>query len=462
MAIMKDMFEWLVTPPPGGGGEAWPPARDGAPGVQPGEQPLVDILLGRFDGDENDALAQRLAADLDGQDRVQVRTLTKTLRPSGKGSLVERMVSAAETGRKWLAQAQADILLWGEISDDGRAVILRFLCSQADGDARPGSIGLGDTLELPIQYSPELAALVRALVQATVGTRKSSPQRDEVAEMLNGPVEKLDAYVEAPPTELRRRSFLSVMAAVGNVMASMWRLTRNPRYLDRAVKAYRLALDNSYDAESPLPWALAQNHLASSLQAQSVRDNDAEPLKGAVGAYQSVATALGPDSHPNDWALAHARLGDVLVKLSRFELSIQHLKAATHAYQLALRVFTRETMPGPWSELMNQLGVALMEMGEHVTGERVFEQSAACFRQSLEVRRREIAPLLWAQTSNNLGAVTFSLYRRTENTAVLKEAAACFKGASEVYLALGSRDKALVAHRNLEKIVSIQEREGGK
>ena len=99
-------------------------------------------------------------------------------------------------------------------------------------------------------------------------------------------------------------------------------------------------------------------------------------------------------------------------------------------------------------------------MGENVSGNRVLEQSAACFRQSLEVRRREIAPLLWAQTINNLGAVTFSLYKRNENEAILNEVAACFKGASEVYSQLGRQDKAAVAHRNMERIIDIQESGG--
>ena len=49
------------------------------------------------------------------------------LKSSGKGTLVERLVAAAKTGRKWLTGANADILLWGEVSPVDGFITLHFL-----------------------------------------------------------------------------------------------------------------------------------------------------------------------------------------------------------------------------------------------------------------------------------------------------------------------------------------------
>ncbi len=460
MAIMKDMIDWLVTPPDGAGGDNQRMTPNQFVPAHLAQQPAITIIVCDFDGPNGRDTAKRLLHDLGSQSGVMIQHISKKLKASGKGTVVERIVAAAETGRKWLVGANADILLWGEVSDDDDGVTIRFLCTKADADMQPGSVGLGDTLELPAGYNAEMASVVHALVLAAVAPRKPNPQREELAELLKEPADRLNAYVDAPPSDLEQLRFSSVMTAVGNILSSAWRLSEDPTRLDRAVKAYQVALAKSYDKDNPLNWALTQNHLAAALQAQSNRDKDPAPLKAAAEAYRAVAAALGSHLHVNDWALAYSHLGDVLVKLSNYEDAVQRLKEASEAYQQALKVFTRQTMPGPWSELMNQLGVALMNMGENVSGERVLQQSAACFRQSLEVRRREIAPLLWAQTINNLGAVTFSLYKRNENAAILNEVAACFKGAAEVYAEFGRRDKALVAQRNMERIQEIQESGG--
>jgi len=454
---MKDMFDWLVHPPNGAGGTPQPTTANRFVPAGHARQPVISVLVCTFDGLSGREIGQRLVTDLAAQPGVLVQHFNKTLRSSGKGTLVERLVGAASSGRKWLVDTGADILVWGEVLPDNRGIKLRFLCAVADGDTQPGSVGLGDTLDLAVNYDTEMAALIHAVVLAAIGPRKSSPQREELADLLSDPVAKLNAYIDTPPAALEPTALASVMTAIGNVLASMWRLNAAPGHLDQAIKAYKFALSQEYDKDDPLNWALTQNQLAAALLAQAARDDDPSPLRAAAEAYLSVATTLGAHLHVNDWALAQSHMGDVHVKLSKYGDANQHLQKASAAYQQALKAFTRETMPGPWAELMNQLGIALMRMGENAESERILGQSAACFRKSLEVRRREIAPFLWAQTANNLGAVTFTIYRRSENASVLHEAAACFKGVSEIYAQYGRQDKAIVAQRNLDRIMEIQQ-----
>lgn len=457
MAIMKDMIDWLVTPPGSAGASQHPVTPNQFVPAHLARQPSISVLVCDFDGLDGRDISQRIVNDLSINSGVLVQHLAKKLKATGKGTLVERLVAAAGAGRKWLVEAGADILLWGEILPGNQGIKIRFLCATADADTQPGSIGLGDTLELSVAYEAEMAGVIHAVVLAAIGPRKSGPQREELADLLSGPADKMNAYIDTPPADLDASALASVMTAIGNVLGSMWRLNGQPVLLDRAIQAYKQALTQDYDKENPLNWALTQNQFAAALQAQATRDKDPAPLRAAADAYLAVAAALGAHLHVNDWALAQIHFADVQIKLSNYGDPVQHLQKASEAYQQALKVFTRQTMPGPWSELMNQLGVALMRMGENVGGDRVLEQSAACFRKSLEVRRREIAPLLWAQTANNLGAVAFTLYRRKENPAALHEAAACFKGAVEIYTQHGRNDKANVAQRNLDKIKEIQQ-----
>ena len=134
------------------------------------QQPSISILVCDFDGPNGREVARRLLNDLGSQSGVMIQHLTKKLKTSGKGTLVERLVSAAATGRKWLDGANADILLWGEISPDNGAITIRFLCSQTDADTQPGSVGLGDTLEMPADYDADLAVVIHTAVLAAVGS----------------------------------------------------------------------------------------------------------------------------------------------------------------------------------------------------------------------------------------------------------------------------------------------------
>lgn len=459
MALIDGMFNWLLTPPEEKQDGTVPSADQFAP-AHLAEQPGMTILVCDFDGLRGRELAERLIGFLSRRSGVSIKQLKKTLKLTGSGTMVEKYLTAAETGRKWLAGTEADILIWGNVGDLGGepedgGINMRLLCAQADVDKQPGSVGIGDTIELPYEFSEKMEELVFAATLAAVGPRKAT-SRGKITDLLKQSTGKLNALVETPPVELDTIRQSSVMISLGNIMASMWRLSDDGAFLDHAIKAYRSGLTESFDRSHPMPWALAQNHLAAALEAQAERDNSPEPLLGAADCYRGVAAALGSQLHTNDWALAHVHLGDVLVKLSDHGERIDRLQEADVIYQKALLVFTRQTMPGPWSELMNQLGVVMMTIGENVAGTQALERSAACFRQALEVRRRDVAPLLWAQTVNNLGAATFALYRRQPNIGLLHEAAACFEGAAEVYSQQGRTSTADVATKNLDRVRQVE------
>jgi len=449
---IKSVIDWLVTPPENGPDADNPQSADAFVPAHMAQPAALSILICDFDGPKGHEVAQRLIGMLAQKSGIKAQLFNKKLKVSGRGNMVEKFLHAAEMGRKWMIATETDLLLWGEIDVEKENLSIHFLCAVADTDKQPGSIGLADTLEIPINYDSALEDIILASSIAAAGPRKKGLDRTDLTRMLEIEAVKLTAYMDVPPSNLEQRQFASVTTFIGSIFSSLWRMNGDDSYLDRAIKTYKGALSNTYDRENPMNWALAHNHLAAALQAQSKRDNSLPPLLEAADAYRAVVAALSLQTHANDWALAHIHLGDVLVRQSSFIETVQKLKEASEAYQVALLVFTRQTMPGPWSELLNQIGVTLMQLGEMVAGTRTLDQSATCFRQALEVRRREVAPLLWAQTANNLGAVTFSLYKRDKNATLLNEAEACFAGATEVYAQFGRKNTAKVAQGNLDRV----------
>ena len=451
---LKSVIDWLVRPANPSTGQ----------GVGSGYKPsaelagagAINIQVCDFDGPDGRRVAQRIVGFLGGTPRVHVQHMPKQLKQPDQGGMVEKLLGAAESGRKWLVESSCDVLLWGETTGADGKLTIRFLCAAADADVKAGSFGLGDTLEMATAYDPGLEKMIFAAAVGAVAPRKPKAVRGELSEILATTTLTLAAFVDTPPDDLEKKQLASFMTCLGTIFAALWRVGGDSACLDRAIKAYRVVLSQQHDPEDPVGYALTQNHMASALQALSKRDNKPEPLKYAADCYRSIIAVLGPHTHANDWALAQIHLGDVLVSLSNSGDPEKHLKGASAAYQNALKIFTRQTMPGPWAQLMNQLGVTLMTLSESNENNKSLDHAASCFRQALEIRRRDVAPLLWAQTANNLGAVTFSIYKTSNNSGLLNEAAQCFEGAAEVYGKHGRKDTARIANNNLERIRQIQ------
>ena len=425
------------------------------------EEPAAVILVADLDGDTGNKETARLEELLGEREELKVSRLAKKLKLSGQGGLLEKLTAAAERGRQQLAAAGADILIWGEVTERGDGVVLRLLPAASDVDGKPGSFGLGNTLELPAGFSGPLADILCATVLAAVGPVKAG-DRQRLYTTLEAVLEKVNGLVETLPAGLGADRETSVLTCLGNAFAALWRLSAGEGRLERATQAYAAAIEKiTLPHEKPLTWALTQNHLAAALEALGERDKDPAPFEAAAASYRSVAGILSSSAHANDWALAHTRLGMALYRQAAITGRAATLQDSVEAFNTSLGVYTRAAMPGRWAEVTNQLGVAYMALGEQVGGTKPLEQSVAAFRSALEVRGREATPLLWAQTANNLGAATFSLAKRNNEIGLLNEASACFEGAIEVYAQHDRPKIVTVIKKNLHRVQRLLETRRG-
>lgn len=454
-----DSFIGLVAPPEKNG-QARVEKRS-ASAFMPSETavgPAAVILIVEFAGGGGKEISNRLSDIFGRQSGIDVYRRSQVLKLSNRGSLVEQFTAAAEEGRRWIGEVNADLLIWGELSPVGDAVAIRFMPAVADPDGSVGAFGLGDSLDLPMPMAPDMEQAVVAVALAAAA-RARPGARERVIELMRAALKPVEGMMESSGgvAGAGRAAFLNCL---GNALATDYRLGGAPSRLDQALACYRAAVASVPPATSPVGWALSQNHLADALLAIDDRDKSAEALQEAADTYRMVVDSLGRAQYPMDWALAHIRLGQVLYRLGVREGRASHFRTSAASYEQALTVYTREAMPGRWAELMNNYGVLLIAIGEQVTGTVALEQAVGVFRKALEVRKRPAAPLLWAQTANNLGAAAFALAKRNGDAALMREACDCFAGSIEVYRDRNQAAKVHVIEKNLQRVQQLLQNRG--
>ena len=416
----------------------------------------MTALVARLPGATGRAARGRLVEGLRDRSGLMLQLAGRGLRMPSSGRIGERLASAAAEGRAWLAREGADVLLWGGMSDEAAGTILQFLPAESDVGGVSGSFGVGDRLDLPAEFDDEFVEVVYgSLLAAGLSARSSPPP--QAAEYLKAAAARIEVKLSVPLVAATRAQTASLRCCAGNCLATLWRMTSDDGHLEKAIHAYKLALDSCTREESPLYWALIQNHLGNAHQSIASRANDDAHLEAAATAYRAVAGTLSPKDHVLDWAAAQRRLGAALYRLALCrDGESETFRAAISAFDAALKVLDKGATPKQWGDTANQLGVALMDFGSRVAGTEALERAATVFREVLDVRDRAATPLARAQTVNNLGAVSFTLFKRTEKVALLQDALTCFEGAREVYERQGDAKTASVIEKNLRRARSLK------
>ena len=90
------------------------------------------IILAGLNGDKGGQITKRLGDLLTSISGVEVFRHKKTLKlPDAIENLAERLIIAAEEGRAWLKDDDADLLVWGEVSQNGEDLSLWLLPAPA-------------------------------------------------------------------------------------------------------------------------------------------------------------------------------------------------------------------------------------------------------------------------------------------------------------------------------------------
>ena len=453
MALFKNFIGWLTSPE--GGDEA---VRHQQPGFATGgvsqERPDLVILVSAIDGPNAEQLQSRIADAFLKCEGVSVSRINKVIRPASGREGIDGLMSAQEQGREVLAKEAAEVLVWGVVEGTGRTVSLRFLPASPAPEGRPGSIGLGDSLDIPARLPAEYEDLVVGVGLAAPGAIRSAI-RDRMKRLLANYATRAEDFVATLPSGLEGDARASVLAAAANVIASDGRVNEQSSRYRRAIELYRQAHESLGRDTPGTRIALIQSHLATTLMALASTTGDESFIGEAVDAYRLAADSLQRGRHSQDWALAHMRLGLTIYRQALVTGRAKLMREAVEALENSLLVFTKVSSPGKWAEITNHIGVVMTALGEELTNDTTLERAILVFKDALTVRERDVVPTLWAQTTNNLGAAAFALGKRRANAGLLDQAAIAFRGAREVYKELGETRRVSVIESNLDRVQDV-------
>ena len=406
----------------------WKQARD----LSPAEGTHFTILVADLAGDGDLNQTHHVAAALAGQLGIHVRRFGRVLDEPSHGDLADGLAAVERRGREWLAAQNADILIWGRVKKPDQVLLLRFLAASesVSSGGKPYPL-TQETIELPANFNEDLATALTAVALSAV-----SPATEErgryLVHVLKPVATKLDQLRAHPPRGLTPIQQGRIHGSYGITAGVLGKQTGESEWLERAVTAFRAALEVSTRERVLFDWAATQNNLGNALRILGEREEGTERLEQAVAAFQAALKAQTRKAVPLDWARTQNNLGNALSRLGEREEGTERLKQAVAAYRTALEVRTRERVPLDWAMTQNNLGGALLRLGEREEGTGRLEKAIAAYRGALEVRTRERVPLDWATTQSNLGVALQALGEREEGTERLEQALAAYRAALEV------------------------------
>ena len=219
----------------------------------------------------------------------------------------------------------------------------------------------------------------------------------------------------------------------GLALLTLGRRECNTQRLEKAVDAFKLALEGHTKDLMPHAWAMVQNNLGNALAWLGERESGTGRLKEAVDAHQSALEQWRQDQVPLDWAMAKNNLGNTLRILGERKSDTAQLKAAVCACKSALEEHTQKIAPLAWAMAQSNLGNALTRLGERENRTDRFKEAVDAYQRALEEYRQDLVPLDWAMTQNNLGNALHGLGMIESNTERLEQAVNAYQAALEEY-----------------------------
>ena len=405
----------------------WVKQRD----LPPPEPSHFTMLVADLDGDTDGRQTGHVVRALEGQAGIRVLRDGRCLRIEEVGDRASNIAAAMEKGRKWLAGKNADVLIWGEVTEANRVLHLRLLGAAGPGEATATGYALGETYDLPEDFGRDFSDVLVAA--ALAAAKPATEQRGRyIADLLSAPIVKLERLSDSPPAGFSQENIAAVRFAFATAAGVLGEQSGRSEFLDKSARTFRAVLKLRTRQAAPLGWAATQDNLGSALLELGKREEGTAQLEAAVSAYVAALEVRTREAAPLDWAATQNNLGNAFLEIGKREEGTARLEAAVAAYRAGLEVRTREALPFDWAATQNNLGNALLELGKREEGTVRLKAAVTTYRTVLEVYTREAVSFVWAITQNNLGNALLELGKREEGTGRLKEAVLAYRAALEV------------------------------
>ncbi len=416
----------------------------------------IQILVCLLRDDYENTQRKLLAEALSGIPGVRVELIEREFSRFVPGVLEANALNNDDTvkrinreGRAWLAERNADLLIWGQMEPTGRNVELHFVTVASSPGERPGRFTSLNTLYLPVDFYSEWQPMIRACVLAAIDPR-SFAQGRILRAVLPSVAQSGRAMGMDPSAAMESHERAAILFCYGNAAAMCAQLEGDRSWYQTAADAWRMAIDLYGNIEGAVVGQLYQQ-MGLVLQIIAERTNDTDTLENAADAYRRALVHISRRKQPADWGLMKYRLGCVLYKIDMAAGDDNALREAIHACQSARQVFNRYTHPIRWSEISNTLSQILQVYGDNARSVPVLEYAVKCCAAALQVRTPDTAPLQWAAIQNTLGSALFLLAKHTGEWEYMRQSSDAFRYALMVYKDHGAGKMAIVTERNLHR-----------
>jgi len=380
-------------------------------------------------------------------DRDLARIIPGLADSSETGPSDDVLRRATKEGRRWLAETNADVLVWAYVDETGRSIQLRFVAPASSPGERPGHFRPFHTLTVPVDFYTEWVALIRAVTLSAVDPRSLAQARILRSALPSMASSSRSVGLE-PSMAMDNHEQASILSCYGNTAAITAQLSGDRTWFHTAIEAWRGAIERTPSDDQRAIGHLHQQ-LGLTLQLVAERNNDIETLKDTAAAYRKALVHISRRLQPYDWGMMKYRLGGVLYKIDMAEGNDDVLREAIHACQAARDVFDKYAHPIRWSEIMNTLAQILQVYGDNVRSVPVLQHSVRSCVSALHVRTPDTAPLQWAAIQNTLGSALFLLAKHTGEWEYMRQSSEAFRAALTVYGEHGANRMANVTERNL-------------
>ncbi len=431
-----------------------PTRRLGRPKKAPTPQDVTILVAKVFDDYEDmqhgmivEALSEIPGVRCESVDRDMARIIPGLADSSEAGPSDDLLRRATKEGRRWLAEKNADVLVWAYVDETGRSLQLRFVAPASSPGERPGRFRPFHVLTVPVDFYTEWVSLIRAVTLAAVDPRSLAQARILRSALPSMASASRTVGLE-PSMAMDSHEQASILSCYGNAAAITAQLSGDRTWFHTAVEAWQGAIGKTPSDDQRALGHLHQQ-LGLTLQLIAERNNDIDMLKDTASAYRKALVHISRRYQPYDWGMMKYRLGGVLYKIDMAEGNDDVLREAIHACQAARDVFDKYAHPIRWSEIMNTLAQILQVYGDNVRSVPVLQHSVRCCVSALYVRTPDTAPLQWAAIQNTLGSALFLLAKHTGEWEYMRQSSEAFRAALTVYGEHGAGRMANVTERNL-------------
>lgn len=416
---------------------------------------LLEFRVTRLKGDKEGIQTANLVRALSKQRGANVEVYHEHVVGESKENNEDiSLKSALLSARELLEKDNADLLIWGEISEVGSVINLRFTTRNSYED-HPGSFLTSDRLALPINFGPELARLLCATAVASV-VPSHETQRLLIKPLLLPALDFEQKNQQEPPKDLTLKDQISIQICYANIIALIGHYMHDLNLTTKAANLYQENLDMISKETDRNTWANILLHLCRIRQLFGDKSRDIKILTECIDNYQDLLEDFNKDDCPQEWAAIQYRIGNTLYNLDDLRGETVELKNSIQYYQRALEVYTKFDAPQKWSDIKNSLGRVLQVWGDLARNSKIIDKAISECQQSLQVRSMAKNPILWAATKNNMGSALFLRGRLKNDENNLNTAIDAFNDALKVYRSYDAQRLIRITERNLLKVNNLK------